>query len=96
MPSEVLVSSHFGLWRSGTLNAQRSVAQMDSCGVQQREITIRRKSGASVPPNVSGRFYFNHFTSVIISIPKENAESTFVVISLSVIIEEVSADRSGF
>lgn len=55
MPLEVLVSSHLSLWRSGTLSAQRMVAQMDSCGVQQREITIKTGSGAFVPTKVSAR-----------------------------------------
>lgn len=55
MPLEALVNSHLSLVRSGTLNAQRTVAQTDSCGVQQSEITIKHRSGAFVPPKVSMR-----------------------------------------
>lgn len=67
MPLEALVSSRSGLWRSGMLNAQRTVAQMDSCGVQQREIMIRKKSGAFVPPKVSARNIFQPFHIYIIT-----------------------------
>lgn len=50
---EDLVSSHLNFMRSGTLNAQRMDAQMDICGVQQREIMKKRGSGAFVLPKVS-------------------------------------------
>lgn len=58
MPWEPLVSSRSSFWRSGTLNAPRMVAQIECCGVQQREITIVRKSGAFVPLKVSVRSIF--------------------------------------
>lgn len=58
MALEPPVSSHLGLQISGTLNAQGMVARTDSCGVQQSEITMNRKSGASVPPKVSARGIF--------------------------------------
>lgn len=50
---EDLVSSHLSLVTSGTLNAQRMDAQMDICGVQQREIMMKRRSGAFALPKVS-------------------------------------------
>lgn len=56
MPSEALVSSPSSFWTSGMLNAQRTVAQMDTYGVPQKEISILRKSGAFVPPKVSYLF----------------------------------------
>ena len=58
MASERPVSSHLGLQRSGTLNAQGKAARTDSCGVQPSEITINRESGASVPRKVSARGIF--------------------------------------
>lgn len=49
---EVPVSSHLSLWRSGTLSAQGKVAKISSCGVQQRKITMKQRSGAFVPLKV--------------------------------------------
>ena len=52
MPLEAPVSSHLSLMRSGTLNAQRKVAQMDSFGVQQKEIMTKWRNGVFVPTKV--------------------------------------------
>lgn len=52
MPLEDPVSSHLSFRRSGTPNAQRTAAQMDSCGVQRSEITTKPRSGAFAPTQV--------------------------------------------
>lgn len=92
MPLEAPVSSHLSLRRSGTLNAQRKVAQMDSCGVQQREITIKWRSGAFVPPKVRN-IHNNQHSWRILSM--KQCRIVLFVCNFC-IIEEVSADRSGF
>lgn len=62
MHLEARVSSLLSSGRSGMLNAQRKVEQMDSFGVPQREIMIKPKSGAFVQPKVSATNKTHSFT----------------------------------
>lgn len=51
-PLELLVNSPLGFRQNGTLNVPWMAAQINSFGVQQREIMMSRKSGAFVPLKV--------------------------------------------
>lgn len=87
MPSEGLASSRSNFRAIGTLSAQRTVAQMDICGVQQRRTMTKTGSGGFVPPQVSTR-----------NIDQITCElyGTFKLLWLSAITKEVSADTTGF
>lgn len=55
MRLEHRVSFHLNSMTNGLLNAQRKVAQMDSCGVQQREIIAKTRSLGFVQQEVCVR-----------------------------------------
>lgn len=95
MALEPPVSSHLGLQRSGTLNAQRKVARTDSCGVQPSEIMMNRKSGASVPPKVSARGIFQP-CHIDMNLYGNMMNWLWRITFLRALIEEVSTNRSGF